>query len=191
MMHRPGLPHLLAVLLAGPLWATPSGFREQIAGAAGIFMILVGLAVLYATTLFLYAFFGPRIRQVARVREQRPLVSFLVGLPVVVVLALLLAVTIDPPATRLLALVLLAISLGALAVGFAGSALEIGRRLLLQEDPTATDLRCLVVGFPVLVLFSCLPIFGWVFGIFYVLGGLGALLISWQRDRGKTTQKGG
>jgi hypothetical protein len=179
------LSTLLLLLALVPPAAARDGdeVRPLLATAAWLFLVLVSLAVLFATTLFLYAYCGRRIREVARVRERRPLVSFLVGLPLGIVLLLLVAITWPPPTTRLFSLLLFAVSLIALAVGFAGSALELGRRLLLPEDPVATDLRCLVVGFPLIVLFGCLPFFGWAFLVFYVLGGLGALVLSWREER--------
>jgi len=148
-----------------------------------IFIVVLVLAVLLALTayfLFARALFPGLVLRAERAWIERPFMSFVLGIPIAIVLTLLSVglVKAPNPALRVLGMLSSALSLGFTFAGTAGLAARIGRGLQSPSDEGREWSRLLRGGL-VLELSMLFPILGWFLIVpISVIGGAGAATLA-------------
>ncbi|MFO0554614.1 MAG: hypothetical protein U0271_39925 [Polyangiaceae bacterium] len=140
-------------------------------------IVVFSLVSLLATLLLGLALFRPFVERVARASHSRPKTSLLVGLPITLLLAGVLAACARAGGLgRGVAIVLGASALTVLFIGLTGLALNVGAALSAAREPQH---RLVLRGALVLELAMALPLFGWfILTPLFTIWALGASVIA-------------
>ena len=176
---------MVASLVASTALAQSREPLQQIAQSVGAIAIFWFVAITYlviaAWVSFISALLPQWVNQRVSAIEMRSILSFLIGLVVVVVLGTLAVVLGEvgknfPPA-GLLALIILFTLLTSCSVGWVPVTWIVGRRIALAMNWGRDDLPVALAGALVLHLLLFLPIVGWAVILCCMFIAIGALVV--------------
>jgi hypothetical protein len=131
--------------------------------------------------LLFRAVFPRRMRRIVHATETLPARASILGFVNALVLALVFAGTAEraPPVAHaaFLAFVLLSF-VGSHGVARALGARALGAPAAESLGAARSEIRELAVGWFVIAYVGCFPVIGWVLGVFWLVRGLGALVLS-------------
>ncbi len=145
-----------------------------------LYAVVAALAMLLSVgaAMVLMAALAPEFRRgIEGYMGQEGGVSLLAGLAVMAHVGLLVLVLLPRGPLGLAASgVLLSGMVGLQVLGLSAVALRLGRRILLLREASSlpSELACLLVGTPILLLTTFVPLFGWLVMSYAVILGLGA-----------------
>jgi hypothetical protein len=161
----------------------PRGPGQFLAGALGLAVAVVLVAVILAAFLVLVAFLFPgKVEAVGRTCRQSPGLTFLIGLVnaalAIGIAALLSRVKVLEPVAGL---VLAVVAFGGI-VGLAPSLSRLGGAVArMWGRESASDLARMLMGTACAALAACVVWVGWAFLGYLVLQGLGGVVLSCLR----------